>query len=394
MPWVRRVTGDQFGPTRLIPLAFFTGYLVLGHFLGEPGAWRIPAMAGVLLLIRGGVWPLYVAIGEAALVVVASLMPDPPAVSAMISLAGLALLELAIRRPLRQAAIGALALIAAYAIGSLNAPPEGYLAAPALGIILFGDILNGGVVVPLLLGACIRLAARQGRVRAEERGAAAVREARQAERTEIARELHDLVAHHVASMALRVGIAREVVPDVDPRIRVVLDDVHNAATTTLTDLRRLVGVLRDPATDAAGSRLVHVDPADLPAAVNQVIDLSALAGLEVEHRVDPAIANLDSVRGLAVLRLVQEGLTNVTNHAPGARATVRVELTGDEVHVEVIDDGGAQERPQPLPGTESGYGLVGLRERVELIGGALTAGPRGGGWRLRATMPMTVPELQ
>lgn len=393
MPWVRRLTGDQFGPTRLIPLAFFTGYLVLGHFLGEPGAWRIPAFIGVLLLIRGGVWPLGVAIGEAALVVVASLMSGPAAVSAMITLAGLALLELAIRRPLRQSAIGALALIAAYFVGSLNAPPDGYLAAPALGIIVFGDILNGGVLIPLLLGACIRLAARQARVRAEERGATAVREARQAERTEIARELHDLVAHHVASMALRVGIAREVVPDIDPRVRAVLDDVHGSATTALADLRRLVGVLRDPATEAAGSRLVHVDPADLPAVVNQVIDLSARAGLEVERDVDPAIATLDSVRGLAVLRLVQEGLTNVTTHAPGARATVRVDLTQDEVSVEIINEGSTPEHQQPLPATESGYGLIGLRERVELIGGTLTAGPRGKGWRLHAIMPVTVPEF-
>jgi signal transduction histidine kinase len=393
MPWVRRVTGDQFGPTRLIPLAFFVGYLVLGHFFGEPGAWRILALAGVLLLIRGGVWPLYVAIGESVFVVGASMMGGP-AVSAMTSLASLALLELAIRRPLRQAAIGALALIAAYAVGSLYSPPEGYLAAPGVAVIVVGNTLNGGVLVPLLLGACIRLAARLARVRAEERGAAAVREARQAERTEIARELHDLVAHHVASMALRVGIARAVVPDLDPKVRVVLDDVHGSATTALADLRRLVGVLRDPATGGAGSHLVHVDPADLPAAVNQVIDLSARAGLEVERDVDPAIATLDSVRGLAVLRLVQEGLTNVANHAASAHTTVRVDLTGHEVHVEVTDDGGAAERPQPLPGTESGYGLAGLRERVELIGGTLTAGPLGKGWRLRATMPVAVAEFQ
>jgi signal transduction histidine kinase len=179
------------------------------------------------------------------------------------------------------------------------------------------------------------------------------------------------------------------VPDLDERVGAVLDDVHSSAKTTLADLRRLLTVLRDPAAGSAETRSVLVDPAELPAAVMAVIDRCAQAGLEIDRHVDPEISTLDSVRGLAVLRLVQEGLTNATKHAgAGATATVRVDVLDGEVRVEVTDDGGTPDQRSPLHSTNSGYGLIGLRERVELVSGTLTAGRSGRGWRLRATLPM------
>jgi signal transduction histidine kinase len=294
-------------------------------------------------------------------------------------LASLALLEVAVRRPLWQAAVAALTLSLAYLVNVIAR----YNYGRGMNEYAYGQVFlweGGGVVIPLLLGAWLRLVL----LRAKERRLRDLREAREAERTEIARELHDLVAHHVASMALRVGIARAVVPDLDPRIGAVLDDVHTSARTALADLRRLVSVLRDPSTGGGGTRVVHVDPADLPAAVTEVIDRGTRAGIEVTGHVAPLIATLDAVRGLAVLRLVQEGLTNVAKHAAGARAMVRVDVVDGETRVEVTDDGGV---PGPLPATESGYGLIGLRERVEVLGGTLTAGPGGDGWRLHATLP-------
>ena len=134
-----------------------------------------------------------------------------------------------------------------------------------------------------------------------------------------------------------------------------------------------------------------VEPAELPAAVDAVVDRGLQAGLHVRARVDPAIAGLDAVRGLAVLRVVQEGLTNATKHADsGSAITVEVAVTDGDVRVEVSDDGGPAEVSYDLP-QGPGFGLVGLRERVGLVGGTLTAGPHASGWRLCAELPERVP---
>jgi signal transduction histidine kinase len=231
-------------------------------------------------------------------------------------------------------------------------------------------------------------AAEEGRLEGE-------RAARLAERTDIAREVHDLVAHHVASIALRTAVAREVLSDLDPRVVTVLDEVHDAATVALGDLRELVSVLRDPTAVAqAGEPLAQgmVDPADLPVLVQAVIDRSSAAGLVVEGTVDPAVAHVDAVRALTVLRIVQEGLTNVTKHArPGARTIAQVAVRGGAIHVLVTDDGGVRPGPangSALPRLPAGHGLTGLTERVGLLGGTLSAGPDGAGWRLAVALPL------
>lgn len=387
---IRKLVLDiRWGRLRLLPPLVLAGYLVFGQLVGSsPGlGWRIVAFVGIGLLVLGGAWPLPVVLGEAALLAVAPTAPYG-ATAAMSLLAALALLELAIRRPLPQVVAGALALGVAYLVASyLIARANGYGLAVAVKFVdtVVGWLgVTGGIVVPVLLGALLRLVLLQ----AKERHLRNLRGVRQAERTEIARELHDLVAHHVASMALRVGVARAVVPDLDPRVGAVLDDVHSSARTALADLRRLVAMLR---TGDKGTRVAHVDPAELPTAVAEVIDRGTQAGLDVAGHVDPAIATLDSVHGLAVLRVVQEGVTNVAKHTAGAHATVRVDLLDGDVRVEVTDDGGAPDRPLPLPATGTGYGLVGLRERVEVLGGTLTAGPWETGWRLRATFPAERP---
>lgn len=377
---------EPFGVARLFPLVIACGFL---GFTGSAWAeWAIAIGAAGMFLL-GGRWPLAVALVEAALVALAHQVTDgtPNVVGAM---ATVALCELAIRQPLRKVVVAALVLSAAY-----------YFVLPFhrtfFGVLRVGHELVALVAAPMLLGICIRLARQavvQARARNEERRELAVREARQAERKDIARELHDLIAHHVSSMALRVGVARAVVPDLDPRVGEVLDDVHKSAKTTLTDLRRLVTVLRDPLSPADDSRSLLLDPAELPAEITEVIDRGRQSGLMIDHHVGPAIDVLDSVRGLAVLRLVQEGLTNVTKHAgAGARVEVRVACEGEQIVVEVTDDGGSR-LPRPAA-PESGYGLVGLRERVDLVGGRLTAGPASHGWRLRAVLPATsVPDKE
>jgi signal transduction histidine kinase len=255
---------------------------------------------------------------------------------------------------------------------------------------LFG-VLVLPIGLPLLLGLVIRTTrelgqqAEQRAVAEQRRSESENRAARAAERGAIARELHDVVAHHVASMVLRVGVARHVLPGIEPRVAEVLDDVHGTGTAALADLRKLVEVLRDPAGARGEAALTVIDPGALPAALGAAVDTARRTGLTVEADIDEAVGGLDAVRGLAVLRLTQEALTNVAKHAgPAARARLRVAVSEGDVSWEVVDDGG--EAPSaPPPG--GGHGLTGMRERVEVLGGVLTAGPAGSGWRVRTVLP-------
>jgi signal transduction histidine kinase len=143
-----------------------------------------------------------------------------------------------------------------------------------------------------------------------------------------------------------------------------------------------VAVLRNPAT--ASDAYLPIDPGTLPAALATTVDRAVKTGLTVDATIDPAVADLDAVRGLAVLRLTQEGLTNVARHAgPAARARLCVTMVDDAVHWELSDDGGGV-RPADA---EPGHGLTGMRERVEVLGGTLAAGPASTGWRLRTVLP-------
>ncbi|BAL91775.1 putative two-component system sensor kinase [Actinoplanes missouriensis 431] len=247
---------------------------------------------------------------------------------------------------------------------------------------LVGLCINLGL--PVLIGTVVRTTRELG-VQAERRALSEQRAARADERSAIARELHDVVAHHVASMVLRVGVARHVLPDLEPEVDAVFDDVHRTGTAALADLRRLVAVLRDPDGVRGDAALTAIDPSALPAALDGAVETARRAGVIVEAEIDPAVGALDAVRGLAVLRLTQEALTNVAKHAgPSARASLRIVLAGDDLEWEVADDGGAPVRAAPPGG---GHGLVGMRERVEVLGGVLNAGPHGPGWRVATVIP-------
>ncbi|WP_226961336.1 MULTISPECIES: sensor histidine kinase [Streptomyces] len=385
MTWLTEAVSDRRGPVRLLPLLVGTGYLLLLH-AGQPtpADWAF-ALASALLFVPGGYAPLSMLVAQSALLVAAEALGDATPVVVKVT-AALALVELAARRAPRVALLGGLAPVAAHVVVRVGCVECG----DAVGL---GYVLVVLVAAPLLLGcwlraACQNLAQAEARAQeAEERRELAAVGARLAERAELAREVHDLVAHHVASMALRAGVAREVLPDLDPRVRTVLDDVHGSATTALVDLRRLVAVLRDPASVTDPTRSLLVEPAELPAAIASVVERSGRHGLVLTSRVDPGVAALDALRGLAVLRVVQEGLTNVAKHAGvGTRTRVSVALADGAADVEIHDGGDGVPAPDRLL-VDSGYGIEGLRERVALLGGTVTAGPEGRGWRLRATVP-------
>ncbi|CAL9324972.1 hypothetical protein SUDANB180_00544 [Streptomyces sp. enrichment culture] len=383
--WIELAFDSRYAVIRAFALAgALIGDLLLLRRPSGAQEWGLAA-AGLVLCLAAGKWAFGALLAQSVLLVVAHAL-GTSTVSAVKVLAAVTLFELAVRQRGRRLAAGATALAVAVAVNRLDDLPG------ELPAVLYKMGIVAGL--PLLLGAYVRVTrdatvharqhAEQQRLRAEQQLLAA----RTAERATIARELHDLVAHHVSSMVLRVGVARHVVAatgTTDPRITEVLDDLHSSAGTALTDLRRLVAVLRTP--DGAGPGTGSlVLPGALPTALESVAEHSRQSGLAVTASVDPRVARLDAVRGLAVLRLAQEGLANAAKHGgPGAHAELTVRLADDAVQVTIRDDGAGRMRP-PDPGP-SGHGLIGMRERVDLLGGRLEAGPAARGWRLTAELP-------
>ncbi|WP_158887320.1 sensor histidine kinase [Amycolatopsis anabasis] len=370
---------DRWLPVlRLVAPAYVVLYLgVLIDRDPERWDWFL-GLAAALLVQVGGRFPLPVLLGQLGLLA-AGLRIGDVALNFLPGFAVLALAELVYRRRGAPLWIGLGCYVVVVGIGA-------YPYADAFTATLRVALATG---VPVVAGEYLRARrkiARQAQERiaeSERLRVSETRAARTGERAAIARELHDLLAHHVASMVLRVGVARHVVPDTSPEIAEVLDDVHATGTAALADLRRLVAVLRDP---GAGEGPALVDPADLATELEHAVERVRRAGVQVDAELDARVTELDAVRRLVVLRIVQEGLTNVLKHAgAGAQVRVRVEVAAEGATViEIVDDGGA--RPPVLDPSRPGHGLLGMRERVDLAGGRFQAGPHERGWRVRAEL--------
>jgi signal transduction histidine kinase len=204
------------------------------------------------------------------------------------------------------------------------------------------------------------------------------------ERRRIARELHDMVAHHVSVMGVLATGARRVLrrdPDGADEALATIEDTSRA---TLREMRRLLDVLRTDAEPAA-----DLSPQPGLAGIEALVEQVREAGLPVALRVDGTPGPLDHGVALAIYRIVQEALTNALKHAGNATAHVRLSFGVYWLIVEIFDTGRG-----PAPGSDQavGHGLVGMRERVALYGGTLRTGPRpGGGFRVYAKIPMEQP---
>ncbi|MFL6122714.1 sensor histidine kinase [Actinophytocola sp.] len=321
--------------------------------------WVFGCVAGaavcVLALLRRRLWAaglgLAVAVAAVAVARVAHLPGEPSPAMAL----GLAvLLGSAIRvRPVRPAALvatGGLAVVA----GSWFVTP---------GVATLNALAWCGAVIT---GLGLRLL--------DDRHRAAAEEARRDERLELARELHDVVAHHVTGIVLQAQAARVVRRRHPEALDEHLAGIETAGAEALTGMRQVVGLLRDTG-DA-------VSAAAIPESLGELV--GRFDGPAVRLRLPDGGTAWPREVTSTVYRIVQEALTNVARHAPRARSVaVSVAQDREGITVEVVDDGPAA-RPH-----RGGYGLVGMRERVEALGGTLFAGPCDGpGWTVRARLPV------
>ncbi|WP_089020845.1 sensor histidine kinase [Micromonospora coriariae] len=214
------------------------------------------------------------------------------------------------------------------------------------------------------------------------------------ERTRIARELHDVVAHSMAVMIVQADGARFML-DRDPeQARTAVKVVADTGRQALEEMRRLVGVLRDAGPTGAGgpdAPVAAVDPEHRRLALAELPDLLARfrdAGLLIRHTVDGEPPPLPPGLELTIYRVVQEALTNALKHAGvGAGVELTLAYGADAVVVRVVDDG--RGRPVVSPAPSGGHGLLGMRERLTVYDGSLTAGARlAGGWQLEVRLPL------
>ncbi|WP_344264911.1 sensor histidine kinase [Streptomyces sodiiphilus] len=227
--------------------------------------------------------------------------------------------------------------------------------------------------------------------RLEEERETQARMAVAAERARIARELHDVVAHNVSVMVVQADGAAYVLDTAPEQARGALETISETGRQALTEMRRLLGVLRAPAEgDEASAQGYHPQPGvgQLADLVDQVRD----AGLPVDFRIEGTPRPLPSGVELTAYRIVQEALTNSRKHGgPLAGATVRLTYDGGLLTVLAEDDGRGAQRDLYRDGGADGqgHGLIGMRERVGMVGGRLEAGPRpGGGFRILARLPL------
>jgi signal transduction histidine kinase len=198
------------------------------------------------------------------------------------------------------------------------------------------------------------------------------------ERARIARELHDVIAHSVSVMVVQAGAAEEVLKRDPARAFEPIRSVQETGRQALVEMSRLVGLLRDESHELGLTPQPRLH--ELPALVDQVRE----AGLPVELQVEGAGRQLPLGIELTAYRVVQEALTNALKHAGGARASVRVTYEPAAIELEVLDDG-----PGGQNGHVGGHGLAGMRERVSVFGGEMTAGPRpGGGFGVHVRLPL------
>ncbi|MGQ4487040.1 sensor histidine kinase [Streptomyces sp. 372A] len=367
----------------------FASFVDPGGHDGPTFGARTPAASSLLLmllsalvLIRRRREPMAVLAATGALTVVELVTADPPTPVVMSAVIALYTVAARTDRPTTWR-VGLLTMAALTAAAMLFGSPPWY-SQENLGVFAWtgmagaaGDAVRSRRA---FVDAIRERAERAERTREEE-----ARRRVAEERLRIARDLHDVVAHHIALVNVQAGVAAHVMDKRPDQAKQALAHVREASRSALNELRATVGLLRQ-----SGDPEAPTEPAPGLAVLDQLVESVRQAGLPVEvacaaEGEPPLPAAVD----LAAYRVIQEALTNVRKHAgPGAKAEVSVVRVGATAEVMVLDNGrGNAGGADSAPG--GGHGLLGMRERVTALGGTLTAGPRyGGGFRVHAILPV------
>jgi signal transduction histidine kinase len=287
-------------------------------------------------------------------------------------------------RPVRQAWV----IAPAVAPNALAAVNEAWKSTPDrrvlvfLGLLGFFTLLSAGVwALGNRVAASRRRLAESERLRRVEAELAVAQE-----RARISRELHDIVAHTVTVMVLQAAGAQRILQKNPDRAEQALGQIADLGRAAMNELRRMVSLHNDSGSDSSAA-----EPAQPPGLANlpELLDRVRGGGIAVTFAEEGRPRRVDPSVGLAAYRAVQEALTNTAKHAgPGASAEVRLVWT-DDLLVEVTD-GGTKAIPATSQDLSTGHGLIGLRERVAVVGGRFDSGPRDdGGFRLAVSLPVT-----
>jgi signal transduction histidine kinase len=369
-------TLDRAFALALIALGLFN--VAVSNVLQGPVVLNLLVIAGMgLPLLWRRRHALLATAGVAACGVLLSAVLTPtPDIAVAVILVVVAAYSSGAHLPLRPALVGLAMVVAAIVVVSILVDPGDFLFPAAF----FG-------IAPWAIGRIIRNQtelARELTEKAEREQIAREEEERSAvalERTRVARELHDVLAHNLSVMVIQASAARRVVEHNPQAAADAAGVIASTGRDALSELRLVFGAVRREDGDALGSApgLEHLD---------RLASRAHRAGLLVDVRVEGTPLRLSPGADMAAYRVVQEALTNTLKHARGAHATVNVRYEPGDVIIEVLDDGPGPHGNGALFDS-GGYGLIGMRERVALYGGKLDAGRRrGGGFAVRARLPV------
>jgi signal transduction histidine kinase len=274
-------------------------------------------------------------------------------------------------------------LVVLFAVGATQQPRITILVWPATMALVVGEAKFGNQAGITILLTVVLLAGDQVRRRAGAQRALVQQQERSTvltERTRIARELHDIVAHHMSLIAVRAETAPYRLSGLSEPVREEFTQISAAARESLVEMRRVLGVLRSDGQEALTA------PQPVIADLGELVERARQAGAQIDLALPEGAVGASPAVELTAYRIVQEALSNVARHAPGVPATVRLRSDGAELTVVVRN--GAPARPLPYNG--DGHGLVGMRERAVALGGRLFAGRRpDGGFEVRAVLPLS-----
>ena len=391
-PWLHRVTPTQWKLLDgLLALFLMLGVIQVAGLIGPEARHASNLEIGLALVASGAValrrlWPISILAVVAVLVAVTTGLGQPFAVVPIIAFP-IATVAIEYRRKISLTALGAaeVALIAGSAVSVVlwpQSPGSSNIIVPAAAWFIGDSIRTRRIYM-----RGIAEQSEQRLLAESDRAERALAE----QRTDIARELHDVVAHGMSVIAVQAGVGRHVIKDRPDEAAKALEAIQVTSRMALGDLRRVLGLLRRDGDQEAANLEPSPGLRELPPLIEQVRS----AGVAVQMEVKGEPVSLPQGMDLTAYRIVQEALTNVVKHAGGATASVLVEYTPDFLVIEVADSGNGSGERVVAPAGSAGssvvahHGLLGMRERVTLFDGTLELrSVPGAGYEISASLPL------